>query len=376
MAHSYTPGLTVTDYSVVCRRRQLPLPGTVLVKVGDPVRSNQPVARAELPGKVYPLNLANQLGVAPDEIKEYLVKKEGDAVHKDEILAENKPLIKWFKTEIRSPVSGKVESVSTVTGQVLLREPPRVLELLGYVDGTIAEIYSNQGVTVETTCTLVQGIFGIGGETYGELVVAVTSPDEALMPTRLTPDMKGKIVVGGSFVSAETMAKAKELGVAGLVVGGIHDKDLRTLLGYDLGVAITGTEQVGFTLILTEGFGTIPMAQKTFTLLSSHTGEKASISGATQIRAGVIRPEIIIPRKTGSVTRVSTASPERSGIQIGDPVRIIRDPLFGKIGQVSALPSDLQQIPTESHVRVLEVTFADGSRTIVPRTNVEVIEGS
>ena len=67
--------------------------------------------------------------------------------------------------------------------------------------------------------------------------------------------MKGKVVVGGSFLSADAMKQAKEVGVAGLVVGGIHDKDLRALLGYDLGVAITGTEQVGFTLILTEGFG-------------------------------------------------------------------------------------------------------------------------
>ncbi|HSA62195.1 MAG TPA: hypothetical protein VLE03_08140, partial [Nitrospiraceae bacterium] len=212
MAHSYTPGLTVTEQTVVRRRRVLPLPGTVLVGRGDMVRSDQPVARAELPGKVHPLNLANQLGVAPDEIKEYLIRKEGDAVQKDDILAENKPLIKWFKTEIRSPITGTVESLSTVTGQVLLREPPRVLELLGYVDGTIVEIHPNQGVTVETSCSLVQGIFGIGGETSGELVVAVTSPDEALMPAHLKSDMKGKIVVGGSFLSAETMAKAKEFG--------------------------------------------------------------------------------------------------------------------------------------------------------------------
>ena len=49
-------------------------------------------------------------------------------------------------------------------------------------------------------CSLVQGIFGIGGETWGELVVAVASPDEALTPGHLTPDMKGKIVVGGSFL--------------------------------------------------------------------------------------------------------------------------------------------------------------------------------
>jgi hypothetical protein len=374
MAHSYTPGLTVTNYTVVHRRRILPLPGTVLVKVGDRVQSNQPVARAELPGKVYPLNLANQLGVAPDEIKDYLIKKEGDAVQKDEILAENKPLIKWFKTEIRSPVTGQMESVSTVTGQILLREPPRLLELLGYVDGTVVEVHAHQGVTIECVCSMVQGIFGIGGETYGELAMAVASPDEALISAHVKPDMKGKIVVGGSFLSADTMTKAKELGVAGLVVGGIHDKDLRALLGYDLGVAITGAEQVGFTLILTEGFGTIPMARKTFALLSAHAGAKASISGATQIRAGVIRPEIIISQVETNAGAIS--QPQREGIRLGDPVRIIRDPLFGKIGEVSALPSDLTKIPTESEVRVLEVTFADGARAVIPRTNIEVIEGT
>ncbi len=353
----------------------LPLPGTVLVKVGDVVQANTTVARAELPGKVIPLNLANRLGVAPDEINVYLVKKEQDSVQKDDVLAENKPLIKWFKTEIRSPITGRVESISTITGQILLREPPRVLELLGYIDGTIAEVHPAQGVTVESTCSLVQGIFGIGGEVSGELVMGVTAPEQPLLPEQLPSSMKGKIVVGGAFLPAATLTRAKEIGVVGLIVGGIHDKDLRALLGYDLGVAITGAEQVGFTLILTEGFGTIPMAPKTFALLSAHAGHRASISGATQIRAGVIRPEIIIPQASIS----AGARPdhvEREGIQLGDPVRIIRDPLFGKIGAVSGLPSELTAIPTESEVRVLEVRFPDGTTTVVPRTNIEVIEGA
>ena len=148
MAHSYTPGLTVTEQTTVRRRRILPLPGTVLVKVGDVVRADTAVARAELPGKVVPLNLANQLGIAPDEINDYLIKKEKDSVQKDDVLAENKPFIKWFKTEIRSPITGKVESVSTITGQILLREPPRILELRGYIDGSIVEVHPDQGVTV------------------------------------------------------------------------------------------------------------------------------------------------------------------------------------------------------------------------------------
>jgi biotin carboxyl carrier protein len=376
MAHSYTPGLTVTEQAVVRRRRILSLPGSVLVTSGETVRANQAVARAELPGKVYPLNLANQLSVAPDEIHDYLIKKVGDPVRKDEILAENKPLMKWFKTEILSPITGVVESVSPVTGQVLLREPPRVFELLGYVDGRIVEVIPQQGVVVETNCSLVQGIFGIGGETRGEIVMAVTSPDEELSTSRFTATMKGKVVVGGSFISAEALARAKELGVAGVVIGGIHDKDLRVLLGYDLGVAITGTEQVGFTLILTEGFGSIPMAGKTFALLSAHAGQLASISGATQIRAGVIRPEIIIPKGPGApIAPGASAAPEREGIRIGDQVRIIRDPLFGKLGEVASLPSDLQKIPTESEVRVMGVRFSDGSTAMIPRANIELIEG-
>ncbi|HEU5408219.1 MAG TPA: hypothetical protein VFU48_10660 [Nitrospira sp.] len=374
MAHSYTPGLTVTDHTVIHRRRMLPLPGKVLVNVGDPVHSNQVVARAELPGKVFPINLANQLSVAPGEIKDYLIRKEGDVVEKEEILAENKPLIKWFKTEIRSPVAGTIESVSLVTGQVLLREPPRVLQLLAYVDGTIIETIPQQGVVVETTCGLVQGIFGIGGETSGEIAMAVKGPDEPLTPAHFTSTMKGKVVVGGSFLSSDAMKQAKSVGVAGLVVGGIHDEDLRALLGYDLGVAITGTEHVGFTLILTEGFGTIPMAAKTFKLLSTHVGRKVSISGATQIRAGVIRPEIIIPRGEAAVGM--NAQSQREGIRVGDPVSIIRDPLFGRIGEVSALPSELTKIATESEVRVLEVKFSDGKRVVIPRTNIEVIEGA
>ncbi len=199
-----------------------------------------------------------------------------------------------------------------------------------------------------------------------------------MTPGHLNPSMKGKVVVGGSFLGSDVMTRAKEIGVAGLVVGGIHDKDLRALLGYDLGVAITGTERVGFTLIITEGFGVIPMAAKTYGLLSQHAGQKACISGATQIRAGVIRPEIIIPRqpKPEQAGEPAVAAPaERAGLSKGDQVRIIRDPLFGKIGLVHSLPSDLRQIETESHARVLEVAFPDGTTAVIPRANVEIIEG-
>ena len=378
MAHTYTPGLTVTPRTVVSKKRVLPLPGTVLVSAGDAVTSATVVARAELPGKVHVVNLVNQLGILPEDLPDYMVKRVGERIQQGDVLAETKAFITWFKTQVRAPITGTVETISTATGQVILREPPRPVELFAYLDGTVAEVLPGQGARVETTCAFIQGIFGIGGETWGTLVLGVASPEEDVTAAHFTSAHAGKIVVGGAFVGAEALAQAKTVGVKGIVVGGMHDKDLRTLLGYDLGVAITGTETVGFTLVLTEGFGRIPMARRTFELLRKLDGRKASISGATQIRAGVIRPEIIVPLAPGEqIPGIETGQrgEVRGGVKVGDPVRVIRAPFFGRIGEVVGLPSDLQMIPTESRVRVMEVQFTDGSRAVIPRANVEVIEG-
>lgn len=378
MAHTYTPGLTVTPRTVVAKKRTLPLPGTVLVEAGEAVTSATVVARAELPGKVHVVNLVNQLGILPEDLPDYMVKREGDRIQQGDVLAETKPFLKWFKTQVRSPITGTVETISTATGQVILREPPRPVELFAYLDGTVAEVLPGQGVRVETTCAFIQGIFGIGGETWGTLAMGVASPEEDVTAAHFTSAHAGKIVVGGAFVGAEALARAKAVGVKGIVVGGMHDKDLRALLGYDLGVAITGTETVGFTLVLTEGFGRIPMARRTFELLRKLDGRKASISGATQIRAGVIRPEIIVPLAPGEQIQGIEAGQwgeARGGVKVGDPVRVIRAPFFGRIGQVVGLPSGLQMVPTESRVRVMEVQFTDGSRAVIPRANIEVIEG-
>jgi len=331
------------------------------------------VAQTELPGKVFSVNVANRLAVAPEEITEFMVKREGEAVNKGEIIAENKPFLKWFKTAVEAPVAGTVESVSALTGQVLLREPPRLLPIKAYIKGKVVEVTPGFGVTIESEGTFIQGIFGIGGETNGEIVMAVASPDEDLTAEAIKDTHKGKIVIGGRHAGLAAIKRAIELGVNAIVVGGIHDRDLRQLLGYDIGVAVTGTEQLGVTVIVTEGFGTIPMAESTFKLLSSRNGEKASVSGATQIRAGVMRPEIIVPGFSKNVTECKKDQ-SRGWIEPGDPIRVIREPHFGVIGTVKSLPPELTVIGSESRARVLEVELSGGEVIVVPRANIEVLE--
>jgi hypothetical protein len=374
MAHAYTPGLRVTRDTVLSRTRRLPLKGQVLAQVGDTVQRQQVVARTELPGNVRTMNVINRLGIAADELPSFMLKGEGDVVHKGDVIAATRPLIKWFKTVVESEIEGTIESVSTVTGQVLLREPPLPVEVLAYVDGTIVEVIPDEGVVVETRGAFVQGIFGVGGESYGPLHMISSAPGQDLSPDAIDAQCAGRIVVGTGLVTYAAIDKARQVGAAGVIGAGIHDSDLRQLLGYDLGVAITGAEDIGLTVILTEGFGRIAMARRTFDILLDCHGRQASLSGATQIRAGVMRPEIIVPGLDLQAPAADAQAGHGTGMGEGDALRVIRAPYFGRIGKVGQLIADLQQVESGASVRVLEVEFEDGTRAVVPRANVELIE--
>jgi len=374
MAHAYTPGLRVTERATVRKERRLPIAGQVLVEVGAKVQAHDVVARAELPGDVATVNVVNLLDITPAELGQHMLKREGDRVERDEPIAEKHAFIRWLgKTVARSPVAGTIESVSSITGQVLVRTAPRPVELTAYLDGTVVEVLEREGVVVETHGAFVQGIFGVGGETCGEVAVVVDRPDATIGPGTLTDALKGKVVVAGSLVTSEVYERASAIGVAALVCGGFHDRDLRRLLGYDLGVAVTGHEDIRPILIITEGFGPMPIADATFALLKAHAGRRASANGATQIRAGVLRPEIIIPTPQAADAEAKSDI-VAVGLTPGSRVRIIREPGFGRIGVVTSLPPGTVRIETESLVRVAEVKFPDGTTATVPRANLEAIE--
>lgn len=373
MAHSYTPGLRVTAKMRVVKERRLPLKGDVLVSQGDSLRAEDVVARTNLPGNVMPVKAASILGVHQQDLLEYMLKKEGEPVEKDEIFATAKSFFGLFKSHAKATTTGTIESVSSVTGQVIIREAPIPVEVNAYFDGTVREVLPQEGVTMECIGSFIQGIFGVGGETTGDLALVASDPGDELLPDQIREEHRDRIVVGGSRVHKESVDRARELGVRGIVVGGIDDADLRTILGYDLGVAITGHENLGLTLVVTEGFGRITMAHRTFDLFGKLEGRRASINGATQIRAGVMRPEVIIPAE-GATDKEAVAEGEPQGMTVGSPIRAIRVPHFGRLGKVVDLPSALQKIDSGANVRVLEVRFDEGDEALLPRANVEMIE--
>jgi hypothetical protein len=374
MAHAYTPGLKVTNRVLHHVRRVLPVTGEVLVQVGQRVSARDVVAQTFLPGDATPVNLANLLSLPPGDVADCMLKQQGETVELGEPLAQTKGIFGFFKSQYVAKVAGTLESISSVTGQIIIRGAPQPVEVVAYLAGEVKEVLPSEGVLVEADVSFVQGIFGIGGETFGPIHMACHQNTDELTHTAITADMRGAVVVGGARMTGSAVRKAIEVGAAAVISGGMDDSDLREVLGYDLGVAITGSEEVGITLIITEGFGEIAMAERTFRLLKAREGDEAAVNGATQIRAGVMRPEVLIPLSEKEKD-LATESPHTHGmLDVGTPVRVIRDPHFGMIGTVAGLPPELTVLASGSKARVLEVQAASGENVVVPRANVELIE--
>ena len=142
---------------------------------------------------------------------------------------------------------------------------------------------------------------------------------------------------GGARVSHAAVQRAIEVGVAGIVAGGVDDADLKAVLGYDLGVvAITGSERIGLTVVITEGFGEIAMSERTFRILQQREGRRAR---REQRPPDSSRGDAAGNRDSSGSKRHRRRCRQPMGggqLAIGRPLRVIRDPWFGRIVTVSS----------------------------------------
>jgi len=357
---AYTPGLIVRPAIKVLRERRLPIKGQVLVKSGDAVAPSTPVARAEQPGEVVAVKVAAILGVDPAEVPRLLKVKMGDMVKEGQLLAESRFFFGLFKSELKSPASGRVEYWSEVTGNLGIRLPPRPIEITAFLGGRVAEIFPGEGAMVEATAAVVQGVLGVGGESSGEVVLF---DGASVLKTA-----QGKIAVYPGVISREMINMARTGGAAGLLGASIADEDLTYYVHEEIGAAVTGEEEVPFPLVVTEGLGKLDMPARTIEVLKLMSGKTGAISGRTQIRAGAVRPELVVPVEATAEAEEETAF----ALAVGKKVRLLRPPYFGQVGEVVDVPHTEEEIPTGARVPVVRVKT--GAETVtVPRANVELL---
>lgn len=292
-------GVRVERDTVVRKERRIPTKGEVLVGVGDVVEPDAVLARGSVMStEVQQVKIYAQLNIDPEEVGRYMLKGEGDEVKKDEAIAIRRSFFGRSTKVCRSPIDGTIENFSKVSGRALIRGKPIQVEVRAHIPGRVMEVIPGEGAVLESRAALIQGVFGVGGEARGELVMAVGDPGEALASDGIGDTHGGKVLVGGSLVTLDALRKAVKAGVRGVVAGGVDQKDLTDFLGYEIGLGVTGDEKPGLALIVTEGFGAYPMKAETFNILKSLEGRLACLDGSTQIRTNMLRPEVIIPLQT------------------------------------------------------------------------------
>jgi hypothetical protein len=349
----YPPETQVTPLTTIRRERTLPVPGYVLARIGQQVQPTDVVARAELPGDFRILPVARLLGVPASRVKRYLRVKEGDQVRRGQAIARRG----IFARPIKSPIDGSVTAHSG--GRLLIEARSTPLEQCATMYGTVSHVVESYGVVIETTGALIQGVWGMGGDSFGTIKCVVNSPDEPLQAQAIDPSCHGAILVGGSGVSDAALERARELQVRGIVVGGLSP-------------ALTSrVEQLPFPIIVTEGIGTVPMSAPIFHLLTTNADREATISGRVRLRWGVVRPEIIIPLPTDR----PPSAPIRSGtpLAVGTQVRLVQAPYMGAVGKIVALPAHARPIETGAREMAAQVDVGGDTPVFVPLANLEVL---
>lgn len=345
----------------------------VLEEVSE--KSGRLVIREEF-GKEEPpvsFDAAFALGCRPRELPEHMITKIGQEVKKGTIVAKKGEASAFFTRQAGAPISGIITEVNDKTGYVTISRPFKEIIVTAFMNGRVTEVIPSYGAVVETTGVLINGVFGVGPENYGELALLDEDPTANLTADMIGDDLAGKVIAAGGYATNEALERALEVGVNGVICATASYLNLVNSLGVKLGVGITGQEDISMTVILMEGFGELNMRRHAFDALRQLDGMGVSVNGRTQIRAGAIRPEIVCPF-AGYDGPVYEAEDVVEDIVLGQRVRIVSDPYFGILGEVVEMPNRPQEIETGAKVPVARIRIDGEDEEVVsiPRKNVEI----
>ena len=265
---------------------------------------------SEKPVKV---KISERLGIKPSHIKGYLKVRKGDFVYTGDLLAAVR-LDRANKTNIfmadkmsadkmadpidrqtdsatcnsiQSPATGTIKEINMDKGTITIQYDRQPLLHYAGISGKVIKVLPEREVHIQYEGYKLQGVIGFGRQAVGRLFY-LNSTDKLLEPDEDT------ILILKDQIDLDLLKRIEEIGYKGVVAPSIHYRQLTKFTGEDIGVALTGNENVPFPLIITQGFGDFSLPQEYQQFFQNHNGDHIFIDGHTQIRAGVIRPEIII----------------------------------------------------------------------------------
>lgn len=235
------------------------------------------------------INVAKKLNVKPKNMMSYMKKSLNDFVYAGDLLASKIVDVGESKhpSLVQAPNTGTIKEINKETGFVTVQYDRDPYERYAGIKGKVLEVEEGYSATIEFTGSTLNGIIGFGNEAWGKLKFIASKQE-------IVQCGQEDIIVFTGKIDLDFLHKAETQKVKGLIVASIDNADLVEFIGDEIGVALTGNESIPYPIILTEGFGDFKMYSEYSDFLEKNSGNSVYINGHTQIRAGVVRPKIIV----------------------------------------------------------------------------------
>lgn len=323
------------------------------VKENDRVESSSVVAHCEVSAGQRLVKVAHVLGVPRRQIKKYMLRSVGDRIYQGEIIARKKGVFGIGKKELRSPADGVITNIDQ-GGDIIVKFLPMPVRLVAGASGIISSVRED-AITVRTFGNEIIGAAGLGKPREG-IIKVIASPNEFVIPQKIDASCQGKIIVGGAHLDRASIEKSLTLGVKGIVVGGIDYRDFISL----------GIESdVGITIILTEGFGTVSMGNDIYEAFNKENDKFAFINGLDRT--------VLVPQDKKVVDNKPLNREIWRELKKGDLVRYFRPDSGELVGVVDSISVDSVQLDSGLSAIVADIKFISGEKITAPAANLEII---
>jgi hypothetical protein len=232
--------------------------------------------------------------------------------------------------------------------QIAVGNPAEVLE--APAAGIVREARAGMTIALATDGPALPGAHGAGSPARGRLEIA-GGPDAELRPSALDVGRAGTILVVGSRVDAETLIRARAMGVRGVIVGGLSEKDLRDFAASERRQHAGLHRPPPFAVLVLDGALRRPIAGPVIGLLIANEGREVGL---------VADPPCVL---------LGSDAPDPP-VVAADFVRIVHGPLAGREGRWAGL-AGLRRFRAGTHLEAGFVDLADDGRVAVPLADLE-----
>jgi hypothetical protein len=216
--------------------------------------------------------------------------------------------------------------------------------------GVVREVRPGIVLSLAVRGLALLGIQSLGGPARGRLEMATDGDGDARAGS-IDVGRAGTILVFDARVDAETLSRARAMGVRGIVVAALSDKDGRDFAASEARQRASLHRPPSFGVLVLDGHLRRPIAEAVLALLRAHAGREVGLAADP--------PCLLLGAEPAS-------QPELDPVN----VRIAHGPWAGREGRWEGL-AGLRRFRAGAHLEAGRIRFDDGTAAVVPLADLE-----